>query len=88
MNYIINVILSWLFFRLWLLFQSLDERSPMRYHVYYHLIQIAKQTDQIRSVFKDVEHLKQQFEVCLPSSEQLQKLYRLLHEVLIKSNQR
>lgn len=59
----------------------------MRYHVYYHLIQIAKQTDQVRAVFKDVEHLKQQFVLCPPSSEQLQKLYRLLHEVLIKSNQ-
>ncbi|XP_018318614.1 eukaryotic translation initiation factor 3 subunit M [Agrilus planipennis] len=72
---------------LWLLFQSLDERSPMRYHVYYHLIQIAKQTDQVKSVFRDIEHLKQQFAQSPPSSEQLQKLYRLLHEVLLKSNQ-
>ncbi|KAK4883147.1 hypothetical protein RN001_006466 [Aquatica leii] len=72
---------------LWLLFQSLDERSPMRYHVYYHLIQIANQTDQVRCVFRDIEYLKQQFVHCPPSSEQLQKLYRLLHEVLVKSNQ-
>ncbi|KAB0798669.1 hypothetical protein PPYR_09662 [Photinus pyralis] len=72
---------------LWLLFQSLDERSPMRYHVYYHLIQIANQTDQVRCVFRDIEHLKQQFSHCPPSSEQLQKLYRLLHEVLLRSNQ-
>jgi len=72
---------------LWLLFQSLDERSPMRYHVYYHLIQISKQTDQVKCVFRDIEHLKQQFAMCPPSSEQLQKLYRLLHEVLLKSNQ-
>lgn len=75
-------------FSLWLLFQSLDERSPMRYHVYYHLIQIAKQTEQIRCVYKDIENLKQQFLLCPPSSEQLQKLYRLLHEVLLRSNQR
>lgn len=60
----------------------------MRYHVYYHLILIAKQTDQVLSVFKDVETLKQHFATCSPSSEQLQKLYRLLHEVLLKSNQR
>lgn len=72
---------------LWLLFQSLDDRSPMRYPVYYHLIQIAKQTDSVRLVFQDIEHLKQQFSNCPPSSDQLQKLYRLLHEVLLKSNQ-
>lgn len=56
--------------------------------MYYHLIQVAKQTDQVKSVFQDVEHLKQQFAACVPSSEQLQKLYRLLHEVLVNSNQR
>ncbi|KAF5298618.1 hypothetical protein FQR65_LT09714 [Abscondita terminalis] len=72
---------------LWLLFQSLDERSPMRYQVYCHLIQIAHQTDQVKCVFRDIEYLKQQFSSCPPSSEQLQKLYRLLHEVLVKSNQ-
>lgn len=72
---------------LWLLFQSLDDRSPMRYPVYYHLIQIAKQTDSIKFVFKNIDHLKQQFANCPPSNEQLQKLYRLLHEVLVKSNQ-
>lgn len=77
-----------LIFRLWLLFQSLDESSPMRYHVYYHLIIIAKQTDQVKAAFKDIDYLKQQFAKCPPSNEQLQKLYRLLHEVLIKSNQR
>ncbi|XP_028129854.1 eukaryotic translation initiation factor 3 subunit M [Diabrotica virgifera virgifera] len=72
---------------LWLLFQSLDDRSPMRYPVYYHLIQIAKQTESVKLVFQDINHLKQQFANCLPSNEQLQKLYRLLHEVLVKSNQ-
>ncbi|XP_056630062.1 eukaryotic translation initiation factor 3 subunit M [Diorhabda carinulata] len=72
---------------LWLLFQSLDDRSPMRYPVYYHLIQIAKQTDAVKFVFQNIDHLKQQFANCPPSNEQLQKLYRLLHEVLVKSNQ-
>lgn len=70
---------------LWLLFQSLDERSPMRYHVYYHLVQVARQTDQVRAVFRDVDHLRQQFAQCPPSNEQMQKLYRLLHEVLSRS---
>ncbi|KAL1505809.1 hypothetical protein ABEB36_005286 [Hypothenemus hampei] len=72
---------------LWLLYQSLDERSPMRYPVYYHLLLIAKQTDQIKSIFQDVESLKEQFKHCPLSNEELQKLYRLLHEVLLKSNQ-
>jgi translation initiation factor 3 subunit M len=72
---------------LWLLFQSLDDHSPMRYHVYYHLILIAEKTDQVKSIFQDMEHLKQQFALCPPSSEQLQILYRLLHQVLLKSNQ-
>ncbi|KAG5898503.1 hypothetical protein JTB14_015507 [Gonioctena quinquepunctata] len=72
---------------LWLLFQSLDDHSPMRYTVYYHLIQIAKQTDSVRFVYQNIDHLKQQFANCPPSNDQLQKLYRLLHEVLVKSNQ-
>ncbi|XP_017772065.1 PREDICTED: eukaryotic translation initiation factor 3 subunit M [Nicrophorus vespilloides] len=70
-----------------LLFQSLDEQCAIRYHVYYHLILIGKQTEQVRLVFKDIETLKQQFAQCPPTSEQLQKLYRLLHEVLIASGQ-
>lgn len=72
---------------LWLLFQSLDEHLPIRYHVYYHLIQIAKQTDQVRLVFQNIDQLKQQFAICPPTKEQLQKLYRLLQEVLLKCNQ-
>ena len=72
----------------WLLFQSLDEHSPMRYHVYYHLVQVAKQVDQVKAVFKDVESLKQQFAANPPSNEQMQKLLRLLHEVLLNCKQR
>lgn len=59
----------------------------MRYHVYYHLVQVAKQTDQVKAVFRDVDHLKAQFAQCPPSNEQMQKLYRLLHDVLSKGNQ-
>lgn len=77
-----------LFLRLWLLFQSLEISSNMRYHVYYHLVQIAQNTNQIKSVFKDVEHLKQQFAACPPSNEQMQKLLRLLHQALLSSKQR
>lgn len=74
--------------RLWLLFQSIDKKCPMRYHVYYHLVQIARQLGEVRAVFKDVDHLKQQFSGCPPSNEQMQKLLRLLHEVLISNKQR
>lgn len=59
----------------------------MRYHVYYHLVQIAKQVDQVQAIFKGVEHMKQQFAACPPSNEQMQKLLRLLHEVLLGCKQ-
>lgn len=72
---------------LWLLFQSLDERSPIRYHVYFNLVVLAKQSGQVQLVFKSTEFLKAQFALCPPSSDQLQKLYRLLHDVLITNNQ-
>ncbi|XP_015599246.1 eukaryotic translation initiation factor 3 subunit M [Cephus cinctus] len=72
---------------LWLLFQSLDEVSPMRYHVYYHLVQIARNVDQVKAVYGGVDQLKQQFAPCPPSNEQMQKLLRLLHEVLLNSKQ-
>ncbi|XP_046394201.1 eukaryotic translation initiation factor 3 subunit M [Ischnura elegans] len=72
---------------LWLLFQSVEERSPIRYHVYYHLVQVARQVDHVRAVFRDVDLLKQQFAACPPSNEQMQKLLRLLHEVLLSSHQ-
>ncbi|KAG8224945.1 hypothetical protein J437_LFUL006445 [Ladona fulva] len=72
---------------LWLLFQSIEERSPIRYHVYYHLVQVARQVDQVRAVFRDVDLLKQQFAACPPPNEQMQKLLRLLHEVLLSSHQ-
>ncbi|XP_014244346.1 eukaryotic translation initiation factor 3 subunit M-like [Cimex lectularius] len=68
---------------LWLLFQSLDERSPMRYHVYYHLVQIAKQVDMVKAIFTSIDELKQQLMACPPTTEQMQKLLRLLHEVLL-----
>lgn len=67
---------------MWRLFNNLDAASPLRYHVYYHLIQVAKQCDQIREVFTGLEELKSQFTQCPPSKEQMQKLYRLLHDVL------
>lgn len=67
---------------LWRLFNNLEQTSPLRYHVYYHLVQVAKQCNQVAEVFSNVDQLKGQFAQCPPSSEQMQKLYRLLHDVL------
>lgn len=71
---------------LWRLFNNLDTASPLRYHVYYHLVQVAKQCDQVLEVFTGVEQLKSQFANCPPSAEQMQKLYRLLHDVTKDTN--
>ncbi|RZF32778.1 hypothetical protein LSTR_LSTR012007 [Laodelphax striatellus] len=39
-------------FSLWLLFQSLEPRCLMRYHVTTNVVQIARQGDQVRAVFQ------------------------------------
>lgn len=49
-------------------------------------MQVAKQCDQVREVFTGVDQLKSQFAQCPPSNEQMQKLYRLLHDVLKDTN--
>jgi len=67
---------------MWRLFNNLEPASPLRYHVYYHLVQVAKQVECVREVFSGVDQLKAQFIQCPPSNEQMQKLYRLLHDVL------
>ncbi|XP_058979761.1 eukaryotic translation initiation factor 3 subunit M-like [Musca domestica] len=71
---------------LWRLFNNLDTSSPLRYHVYYHLVHVAKQCDQVMEVFSGVEQVKSQFANCPPSAEQMQKLYRLLHDVTKDTN--
>ncbi|XP_037024387.1 eukaryotic translation initiation factor 3 subunit M [Bradysia coprophila] len=71
---------------LWRLFNNLEQSSPLRYHVYYHLVQVAKQCDQVREVFISVDQLRGQFVHCPPSNEQMQKMYRLLHDVLKDTN--
>lgn len=68
---------------MWSLCQSLDTVSPMRVHVYYYLVQLAGKLNQIDLVYKDMESLKSTFTAAPPSNEQMQKLFRLLHEVLL-----
>ena len=67
---------------LWSLYQSLDEKSAMKFHVYYALVTLAGTTQQIDTVYKDMDTLKSQFVACPLSNEQFQKLLKLLHEVL------
>ena len=55
----------------------------MRFHVYYTLVQLAGKTEQTGAIFTDVESVKSQFAATPPSNEQMQKLLRLLHEVLL-----
>ena len=59
----------------------------MRYHVYYHLVQVSRNVDQVKAVYNGVEQLKDQFKAFPPTNEQMQKLLRLLHEVLLSCKQ-
>lgn len=72
---------------LWLLFQSLDETSSMRFHVYCHVVQVARITEQVKSIYSGVDQLRAQFAACPPHNEQMQKLLRLLHEALLVCGQ-
>ncbi|CAF4954932.1 unnamed protein product [Pieris macdunnoughi] len=71
---------------LWRLYNNLETNSPLRYHVYYHVIELAARIGAVGDVFKGVEQLKKEFASCPPTSEQMQKLYRLLHQVLKDNN--
>jgi translation initiation factor 3 subunit M len=44
---------------------------------------MAGKTEQIGAIFTDLENVKSQFTQCPPSTEQMQKLLRQLHEVLL-----
>merc|ERR1712020_428737 len=55
----------------------------MRVHVYCYLVELAGKTGQIGTVYKDMDTLRSAFSACPPSNEQMQKLLRLLHEVLL-----
>jgi len=68
---------------LWSLFQSLAEASAMRFHVYYYLVGIAGKTGQLNTVYKDMAATTNMFTKAPLTTEQRQKLYRLLHEVLL-----
>jgi len=66
-------------------FMSLEDNSTMRFHVYYYLVGLAGRTQQLKlnTVYKDMALTKNMFNKAPPSSEQMQQLYRLLHEMLL-----
>merc|ERR1719429_167502 len=70
---------------LWTLYQSFGANSILRYHVYYYLVGLAGKTGQLDTVFTDMATTREMFRTCEPAltTEQLQRLYRLLHEVLL-----
>lgn len=71
---------------LWRLYNNLEGNSPLRYHVYYHVIELASRVGAVKEVFTGVDQLRKEFADCQPSNEQMQKLYRLLHQVLKDTN--
>jgi len=71
---------------LWSLFQSLSEASSMRFHVYYYLAGIAGRTGQLDTVYKDIPATNKLFTKAPLTTEQRQRLYRLLHEVLLANS--
>merc|ERR1719468_717579 len=68
---------------LWSLYMCLDNDSKMKFHVYYFLVKVAGETHELTTVYKDMATVKQMFQKCPPTDEQMQKLYRLLHEMLL-----
>jgi len=68
---------------LWSLYMCLDGDSKMKFHVYYFLVKVAGETHELTTVYKDMATVKQMFQKCPPTDEQMQKLYRLLHEMLL-----
>jgi len=68
---------------LWSLFMSLEDNSSMRFTVYYYLVGVAGKTRQLHTVYKDMTATKNMFLKVPPTSDEMQKLYRLLHEMLL-----
>ncbi|KAG8181428.1 hypothetical protein JTE90_018895 [Oedothorax gibbosus] len=69
------------------LFAGIGEHSPLCFDVFFHLVRVAGQTDNIQMVFKDLNKLKSWLAEMKVNTEKTQKLFRLLHEVLIECKQ-
>nr|SVE74361.1 EOG090X0AU0 [Daphnia barbata] len=69
------------------LFHGLDPVSSTRFTVYYTLVKVAGQVEQIKSVFTDLDKMRTQLAPCKPNNEQMQTLLRILHEALLNSRE-
>ncbi|GFY37926.1 eukaryotic translation initiation factor 3 subunit M [Trichonephila inaurata madagascariensis] len=69
------------------LFAGIGEHSSIRYDVYFNLVRVAGQTDNVNTVFKDLNKMKSWLTEMKVGTEKTQKLLRLLHEVLVESKQ-
>lgn len=69
------------------LYAGIGEHSPLCYDIYYSLVKVAGQTDNISAVFKDLNKLKSWLTTMKINIDRTQRLLRLLHEVLIECKQ-
>ena len=64
------------------MFEGIGENALLSYNVYYSLIKIANKINQVHLVFDDINKMKEMFNKSNIGLEKLQRLFRLLHEVL------
>ncbi|GIX84777.1 eukaryotic translation initiation factor 3 subunit M [Caerostris extrusa] len=67
------------------LFAGIEEKSLLCYDVYFNLVRVAGQTDNVNTVFKDLNKLKSWLFELKVGTEKTQRLLRLLHEVLVET---
>jgi len=65
-----------------LLFQSIGDKSPMKFQVYYNIIKVAGKVDQAHVLFNDMDKIKDQLSQAQLSTDDTQKIYRLLYDVM------
>lgn len=68
------------------LFKRLLPTSPLRYDVYYNLVQVAKECKKMDKVFTSTKQLETLFMQCPPTDEKMKELYELLNNALIDDN--
>ncbi|UYV76251.1 EIF3M [Cordylochernes scorpioides] len=71
--------------RLQNLYEGLGEHSQPAFDIYYYIVKLAGQVDAVPSVYTDIAKLKVWYQGKDVSMEKIQKLLRLLHEVLLES---
>jgi len=69
------------------LFHGWSVRSPLRFVIYYNLVRLAGQADNIQAVFSSIEKMKLWLADCGATPDQYQRLLRVLHESLTECKQ-